>query len=624
MTADGSTTPEYAKLVVVPVANPATVEELLRLAALLVDTDEGQVIAVRVTTSSTEDDADAVEAITAVIKTLQAEDLPITLETVVAPSIARGIIDAARQSGADLLLLGLREPRRGAVVLGSVAESVIETAPCDVLIYRAAPEPDYQRVVVLVDDITPARMAARVALHLSGHKPGCKVEAMRPQGGHLTQFEGLARIEAALDDLPHNHRVKRTVVTSGDPVAGVLARTGPEDLLVLGFSERSEFERWLDGDVSRGLLDRAEGPVIIASRLLERETLATRTWRRFLSWVRPTLTRVEQDDMVRQARVNARSTIDYTVLILISAALASLGLLLNSAAVIIGAMLVAPLMSPLIGVSIGLTVGRVRVAWRGLLTLSVGVLLALLVSYLLGALLPRLPTAEMNARAAPTLLDAAVALASGVVGAYATARKDIPAALAGVAIAAALMPPLCTVGLAAALGEPDLAYGAGVLFLTNIFSIILAGMLTFYYLGLSFRRYEDLHPRWQILSIVLLLLAAVPVGIELLDLTGQVSTENLIREEIAAQLPEGSDLIALEFLRQTKPTRVVATIRTPDEFLPQDTRALEARIAGELGEPVRLELVLLRVIRLDLAPQGSAEAPEAEAPLPEGTAPVTP
>src|SRR5690606_3546905 len=104
---------------------------------------------------------------------------------------------------------------------------------------------------------------------------------------------------------------------------------------------------------------------------------------------------------------------------------------------------------------------------RSAITLVFGIIVSIFVAIGAG-LLSSLssPTSEMLIRSNPTLLDALVAFASGVVGAYATARKDIPAALAGVAIAAALMPPLCTVGLGLALGNQALASGSMLLFIT--------------------------------------------------------------------------------------------------------------------------------------------------------------
>ena len=430
---------------------------------------------------------------------------------------------------------------------------------------------------------------------------GCTIEAIRTQPGSFSQFEGLAAIEQAIRDIPNQRKIKRTVVTAHNDVKALLTRTDEDDLIVVGFSARAELESWMFGDMARALLEQAEGPVIMVTHSEDGgETSAARAGRRILSWFRPTLTRTEQDEIVRQSARNARLNIDYIALILVSATIATFGLLLNSSAVIIGAMLVAPLISPLIALSTGVTVGRVRVAGRALVVLGVGVLLSLLVAWLAGSLLPSLPTDEMLSRGRPTVLDAIVALASGTIGAYATARKDIPAALAGVAIAAALMPPLCVVGLGFALGETALATGALLLFLTNIICIIFSGVLVFIYLGMTLRRYDDVTLRAQLVAVALLIIVAIPVAVELFELTQQVSVEREVRNAVVNQLPEDAQLTNLSFDRSSTSDleRITLTIRTAQDYTASDFQAIEADIAARFDQPIELAIVTMPVLRI--------------------------
>ncbi|MFW5748148.1 MAG: TIGR00341 family protein [Chloroflexota bacterium] len=605
--------PDYADVVVVPVANPSTAADLLHVAGSLVDPENGKIVAVSVSLGDAEKQAGITDDMKAVIDNVKAEGLNIELKTVVSTSVSRGILDQVRETGADLLLIGIKQSQRGRIELGTVVENVMETAPCDVLIYRWAKQPDYQRIVIPIDRVPEARVALRIGMRLAMFQ-GRHIEAICPQPGHRSQYEGLAKIEEAAANIPGSHRVKRTVINAVNPVQAVLTRTGESDLVIVGFTERSDLERVMFGDFSRGMLERADGPVILVSRSKEAPSRADRYLRRVTSWLQPALTRVEQDELMRQADTDSRLNIDYVALILVSAAIAALGLLLNNVAVIIGAMLVAPLIQPLIALASSLTVGRVRVAWRALFTLFLGVILALIVSYIVGALQPSLATPEMISRGQPTLLDAAVALAGGAIGAYATARRDIPAALAGVAIAAALMPPLCTAGLGLAIGDQDLAFGAMVLFLTNMLCIIIAGMLVFFYLGMSFRRYENTSVRLQIFSIVLLLAATVPIGLELYDLTKTTTTENVIRQELVANLPEEAELVEID-LQRGRPIRIIATVRSVVDLEEADTSTLQADIGAVLGEPAQLELVVLRVVLIDVDP-----ADDFPQPVPEATA----
>ena len=174
----------------------------------------------------------------------------------------------------------------------------------------------------------------------------------------------------------------------------------------------------------------------------------------------PKIAPYEEAELVVLQEESGGLSLDYVVLIVIAAILASLGLILNSNAVIIGAMLVAPLMAPLIAFSTGMAIGDLHLTRKAIIALLVGILLALGVSYVAGLIsVTTIITSEMAARGNPTFLDLAVALASGVIGAYAAGRKSIPSAAAGVAIAAALMPPLCTVGLAYAFGDYSFIQG---------------------------------------------------------------------------------------------------------------------------------------------------------------------
>ncbi|TVR24331.1 MAG: DUF389 domain-containing protein [Anaerolineaceae bacterium] len=600
--------PAYASHVLVPVANPATAIDLLHLAGALIDAETGKIYAVSVVENA-EQQAKSFDEINRIVEGIRAEGYNIEHKTVVSVSVSRGILDAAREIGADLIVLGIQQNRRGEVALGVVAENVIETAPCDVLIYRTGRTAQFKRLVIPVGRPEQARIAAGVGVRL-GQFYDIKIEAMRVQAGSTAQFEGLALIEEMLADVRNGSHIKRTVIAATNAADAIISRTDEDDLIVVGFSERSELERMMFGDVTRSVLQQATGPVIVVSRSAEQPSRTARWRRRAIGWLRPEITRTEQDDIVRQSDRDSRLDIDYIALIGASSTIATLGLMLNSAAVIIGAMLVAPLMSPLIALSTGLTVGRVRIAWRALGTVVFGVLLSLLVAFVTGTLFPILPTPEMTARGMPTLLDAGVAVASGAIGAYATARKDIPAALAGVAIAAALMPPLCTVGLGLALGNTSLAFGAMLLFLTNILCIVVAGMMVFIYLGMTFRRYDDVPITLQVISVILLLIAAVPVGTELYILTKEVNAERGVRDRIVEQLPDTAELVGIEFDRTniTRVSRVVATVRTSLDFEVEQVERIAAQIYDRFHDDVEFELVLMPVFRI---PSRISEAPDA-------------
>lgn len=191
-------------------------------------------------------------------------------------------------------------------------------------------------------------------------------------------------------------------------------------------------------------------------------------------------------DLFLQLRTDANINSLYIVLMLLSTLLASFGLFANSAAIVIGAMLLAPLMSPIISFSMGLLRGDDKLLINSVLKVSVGVSLAVFASALLTLLLPQVDLSdEIKSRIHPNLIDLGVAVISGVAAAYTKAHKELLNSIAGVAIAVALVPPLAVAGIGLGRGELYVFEGAFLLFVTNLIGISLASIMTFQFLGFS-------------------------------------------------------------------------------------------------------------------------------------------
>lgn len=172
----------------------------------------------------------------------------------------------------------------------------------------------------------------------------------------------------------------------------------------------------------------------------------------------------------------------FGVLIILSTTIAGLGLISNSAAVVIGAMLVAPLMTPILAVAGALVHGQVERLAVSAGVLVAGTLAAIGTGWTLSRLVPGTITAteltpELLARTAPSLLDLGVAIAAGLAGGYVLTHPRAGSSLPGVAIAVALVPPLATVGISLELGATASARGALLLFTTNLVAIVLSAMI---------------------------------------------------------------------------------------------------------------------------------------------------
>ncbi len=222
----------------------------------------------------------------------------------------------------------------------------------------------------------------------------------------------------------------------------------------------------------------------------------------------PCLERDERLDLVHQLEQNAQANIDFIMMMVLSTSLASLGLLADSTAVVIGAMLVAPLMGPLVAAGLSLVQANLNLFRRSLGVAGIGIGIGFATSLIFGALNPGFePTLEIEARGKPDLLDLGIAFFSGMTAAYASGRSNVMNTLAGVAIAAALVPPLAVVGIALTHGSPLISGNAAILLITNLVAIILGAAIVFRMFKIHASRQGAGIPTWARRATMLLFLS---------------------------------------------------------------------------------------------------------------------
>ncbi len=236
----------------------------------------------------------------------------------------------------------------------------------------------------------------------------------------------------------------------------------------------------------------------------------------------PKLERDGRIELSESIEMGAKGGADYIVMMLLSSSLASFGLIQGATAVVIGAMLVAPLMGPLIGAGLALIQGNLRLFRKSIGVTLMGVGIGLAVSICVGLINPGFePSLEIEARGKPDLFDLAIAFASGMAAAYASGRPNVAGTLAGVAIAAALVPPLAVVGIAITNGSPLIAGNAAILLVTNIVAIILGSAIIFRLFGVQTAQRQPISSMWSrkatlTLTLVAILLAA-PLFIQMIE-----------------------------------------------------------------------------------------------------------
>ena len=259
----------------------------------------------------------------------------------------------------------------------------------------------------------------------------------------------------------------------------------------------------------------------------------------FITSLFPPLDRETRIELLDRITDGAKISKDYIMLMILSTSLASLGLLQGSAAVVIGAMLVAPLMGPLIGAGMGITQGNAILFRESLKGVFAGITIGVLVSLLIGLTNPGFePSMEIEARGEPDLFDLEIAFLSGFVAAYAFANTKLASSIAGVAIAAALVPPLAVVGVALTIGEPVISLNASLLLATNIVAIILGAFFAFRLLGLHRAITADHKPKWIQVALMLLALSTVLLIVPLHD---RYSTKQKVGTAKPLILPVSAD-----------------------------------------------------------------------------------
>ena len=326
-------------------------------------------------------------------------------------------------------------------------------------------------------------------------------------------------------------------------------------------------------------------------------------------WIRsiPRLSIEERRIIIADVQDDSKANFDYMILVALSSSIATLGLLSNSPAVIIGAMVVAPLMSPILAIGLATTTGAKKLLKEALLTLLVGALLSIVISVLLTWINDKLPfislhqiPGEVLSRTRSSPVDLTIASAGGLAAAYAITRPKLSAALPGVAIATALMPPVCTVGIGLALQNWQVASGAGLLFITNAVAIAFASGLVFLARGFSKeQRFGDAKvPATLWISMLLVIVMLIPLTYFSLRIIRQAEESrliNMIVEREVALLPN-AQLEETEFISSPEILDLRLTLHTSRSLYWQEIVSLQEAIAAGLDRQVSLkvEQVLFR------------------------------
>jgi uncharacterized hydrophobic protein (TIGR00271 family) len=297
----------------------------------------------------------------------------------------------------------------------------------------------------------------------------------------------------------------------------------------------------------------------------------------------------------------------FFVLLILATIISTAGIISDSTATVIGAMIVAPLMTPIMATAAALVMGNMQRALNRFTLVLVGVVTVVALAALLSSVYSGIISFESNsqiiARISPRLIDLVAALASGAAGAFCLSREDIADSLPGVAIAISLVPPLCVTGAALAAGEWAAVQGSLLLFITNLLAILLAGGAVLAFLGLNHAAMIEIRGTARRNAFALIILAVVVVAIPLI-ITGRKITQDFITEfqtrQAAQEWVAGSGF-NVRLVQVTDDSIYIAV--AGDGSLPAFSE-LVAALETSIGHAVRINLEVLPAQLLSNTPAG--------------------
>ena len=426
------------------------------------------------------------------------------------------IVDADK---ASLLLMGRHDPLKGKTHFTDYLYSKVH---CSTMVIRLG-NAEFKRCSKLLIPSAggPHGQAALKESVLLSEAQGTKVTPLLIETeGEYSEEVGEKQLQGVLKEcgISVNSFITPRVEVTDDVVKGItnVAKEG-FDLVIVGASEMGTIRQKLFGALPDSLMNA--NPSLSIAVFRSRKSFSAQIADKFEYWCNITVPQLSREDRIHlhnELHVNSNWNFDFISLICLSTAIASLGLISNSTAVVIGAMLIAPLMVPILAAGLALVQGNLPLIFNSVKSIILGFISALLIGFLCGIMSPwNGLTSEIMARGEPKIPDLFIALFSGIAAAHCISRPKLSAALPGVAIAAALIPPIASTGISISRFSVEglnNAGGAALLFFTNVVCIILGSAISFYSAGI--RRQKQQQHIWTkrvIISLILTSALLVPL-----------------------------------------------------------------------------------------------------------------
>lgn len=305
-----------------------------------------------------------------------------------------------------------------------------------------------------------------------------------------------------------------------------------------------------------------------------------------------------QEKVYEEIKENAEGDFDFFVLTIFAGVIITLGLVVDSSAVIIGGMLLAPLVWPMLSLSMAIVRGRPKLIQSSISTLLRSALVIFVIALILGMIFPdyTLQGSEFLSRTSPTIFELLIALAAGFVGAFVIVYPKIGSAIAGVVIAAALVPPLAVMGISVSHGNLGMAGGAFILFMSNLIAVTFSSSILFLlarFKGPSSEKGQEQRKsniRW---ALILLFMMTIPLFFITSEVIKKSDQQNIVRDALEVIIPD-ANVTNVEISDNDNISTVSITIQYPGD--------LTEKQIGELRDILSLKMKKIAVPRITVIP----------------------
>jgi uncharacterized hydrophobic protein (TIGR00271 family) len=543
-----------------------------------------------------------------------------SIKIIQGPNLAKLIFKIISQNKPSLLMLSRHQNLKSKK---HYTDILFQRAHCSTMIIRLG-DADFKRCSSLLVPCSggPHCIEALIEAAALSESQGTILTPLIVESGDSDVMEEVGKhtLQKILNkcNIKENTFIKPRVETF-DNVNDGISKVASEgfDMVIVGASEIVSLRKKLFGSLPERLMN--DSPTLSVAVYRKHQPRLQVILDKIEYWCNltvPQLNREQRVALYENLYMNSAWNFDFLALICLSTAIAALGLISNSAAVVIGAMLVAPLMVPILASGLALVQGNIPLILNAVKSISLGFLAALAIGFTCGLVTPMDDlTSEILSRGSPKLADMFIAFLSGVAAAHCMSRPKLSAALPGVAIAAALVPPIASTGIALSMvfTSTDIdftstAMGAAVLFFTNVVCIILGSAITFFAAGIRSKNVKKTKSWVQqcVIGLILFLsLLLIPLSSALISkLIGSQKGPKIggIAEIAEKSLPilEKFNIIKITDMKVTSPkegplqiTLMVDSSQIPD---PSVKKELEQALSQYFKRPLNIKLRITLII----------------------------